>query len=358
MDLTDNALHLFSKQLKVTFVLPGVNRSGGVRVTVVMAERLRMLGYEVRIVYPANPRFGRKWFYNISKKAWTTFLRYSHTNWISHFHGPVSRFVDILDLEFLPGEVVIAVGTYTVHDVNRIGAHVIKVRYNHGFSLGIPELTRSAWGLPMTTIAVASTLVPRLEAISRGKVAAVIPNGINTSEYYVDSGIRRDGIGIMYSSHPNKAPEEIISLMCRVKDEWPDIPQYFFGADPVPAMLKFGTYSRFPSVAEMRKIYNQCIIWLSVSREEGFCLPLLESMACGCAVVSANNDGARELIQNGDNGFLLPAGDIDAFIIAIRRLIEETNLRQRMIRRSQEVVRRFNWETSVSLMDRFLKRLV
>ena len=346
-----------SHKRKVTFVLPGRNRSGGVRVTVEMANRLLRLGYDVRIAYRAKRWLTPAWSWALLQDAWLKAKGYTCTDWIDEFEGRLEMFFDLRALEFSTGEVVIAVGMYTVHDVNSLDSGVKKVRYNHGFSVGVTELTQSAWGLPMSTIVVASTLIPRMEKLSGQKVHAVVPNGLDRNEYFVESGIRRDGIGIMFSSHPNKAPESIIQLVRRLREKWPDIPHYYYGTDARPKGLESGTYVRYPSVAEARRIYNKSLVWLSTSREEGFCLPILEAMACGCAVVSADNLGALELIRNGENGFLVPIDRIDPFMEKIAVLLKSSELRERIVERGCETVRSFAWEEAVDRMDSFLKRI-
>jgi len=344
---------------KVTFVLPGRGRSGGVRVTVEMANRLLRLGYDVRVAYRTSPMLTRDWFKDILKN----FVDYkiqklTNTDWLDKFNGRSKKYSNLSGVRFAEREVVIAVGTHTVRDVYRLTGGVIKVRYNHGLSLDNPELTEHVWGLPMTTVTVSNTLVSRLEELCGAGVAAVIPNGIDSSEYFVENGAARDGVGFMYSSHPIKRPEDMICFAQDLGAEMPGIPQYYFGTDPRPTGLEQGTYVRYPSVAEARKIYNRCLVWISTSLGEGLPGPILEAMACGCAVVSADNLGAKELIKDGKNGFLVPVGDIEAFVTTVRRLIADPGLRERIVGSAFNTVKKFSWEKAVEKMDTFLTGLV
>lgn len=343
---------------KVTFVLPGRNRSGGVRVTVAMANKLRELGYEVRIVYKTAPFLSYKWIRSIAKK---NVRKVQHnldrTDWLYQFNGPVQKFVNIKEVKFHPGEIVIAVGIYTVEDVRKLDDSIIKIRYNHGFSVGMDKLTRTAWGGKMPTIAVSSTLIPRLQELSQDRVLGVVPNGLNLNEYYADNITRRVGIGIMYSTHPNKCPQDIIRLMCRIRLNWPDIPQYYFGTEHCPDQLQIGKYVRYPTIDDARHIYNLCMIWLSTSQEEGFGIPILEAMACGCAVVSADNPGARELITDGENGFIVPVGGMEAFLDKIKILLSDEHLRQRVVLKGLETAQSFSWEKAAGAMDAILQKV-
>ncbi len=45
---------------------------------------------------------------------------------------------------------------------------------------------------------------------------------------------------------------------------------------------------------------------------EGMPMALLEAMACGCVVIASDNASIAAVINNGENGYLVPAGDVDA----------------------------------------------
>jgi glycosyltransferase involved in cell wall biosynthesis len=47
-------------------------------------------------------------------------------------------------------------------------------------------------------------------------------------------------------------------------------------------------------------------------------------------VIASKEGGVPELVEDGRTGVLVPAGDITAFAAALRRLLEDQPLRQRM----------------------------
>ena len=65
------------------------------------------------------------------------------------------------------------------------------------------------------------------------------------------------------------------------------------------------------------------------SRFEGFPMVLLEAAACGLPMVSyACPMGPSEIIRPGENGYLAPAGDVQALAEGILAVIEHPNRRQ------------------------------
>ncbi len=85
------------------------------------------------------------------------------------------------------------------------------------------------------------------------------------------------------------------------------------------------------------------VVALPTAYREGLPRVLLEAGAMGLPLVTTDAPGCREVVEDGVNGFLMPVGDAPALATALRRLIEDPELRRRLGRRSRErVVRRFD----------------
>lgn len=343
------------KKAAVTFVLPGDNRSGGVRVTVIMGNFLLDRGYRVRIVYPKSKLFS---FANLKMQISSIkqcYFREYVIGWFHAFTGRIEAYRDINELDFQHGEIVIAVGTYMIPEICKLRTpNVIKVRYNHGFPAQMTEEYRAAWSLPMPTITVSNILVPELERLSGEKIGAVIPNGIDTSQYFLISTVKRDSIGTIFSVHPNKAPQDIIRLMNRVGEVFPNINRLVFSTESKPQGLDNFLYERYPNIDRVREIYSQSLIWLLASHNEGLPGPVLEAMACGAVVISTDNDGSLEVIQDGINGLIVPKGDIEGFIGAIEKVFADDALREKLVQGGFDTVKKFSWTAAVDRMENFL----
>jgi glycosyltransferase involved in cell wall biosynthesis len=71
-------------------------------------------------------------------------------------------------------------------------------------------------------------------------------------------------------------------------------------------------------------------VFVLPSLYEGTSLALLEAMAAGKPVVASDIGGTNELIQNGTSGLLVPPGDADRLALAVRRVLADPDLGQRL----------------------------
>ena len=79
------------------------------------------------------------------------------------------------------------------------------------------------------------------------------------------------------------------------------------------------------------------------SRYEGFANVLLEALACGAPVIAINCEtGTSEIIENGENGILVPIADEQALKVAMEKLYNDRELYKRLKMNTRRSVERFD----------------
>ncbi len=92
---------------------------------------------------------------------------------------------------------------------------------------------------------------------------------------------------------------------------------------------------------ELVWLYNGARLLVLPSFYEGFGLPPLEAMACGCPVVVSNVSSLPEVV--GDAGLLVDPQDADALAVAIWRLLSDAALREEMVAKGLKRAACFSW---------------
>lgn len=94
--------------------------------------------------------------------------------------------------------------------------------------------------------------------------------------------------------------------------------------------------------AELAHLYHAAGVLTLPSHYEGFGLPPLEAMHCRCPVVTSNRGSLPEIV--GEAGILLEADEVEPWVDALARVLEDAELRTRMIAAGIEQARTFTWE--------------
>ena len=80
-------------------------------------------------------------------------------------------------------------------------------------------------------------------------------------------------------------------------------------------------------------------VYAQPSEYEGLCVAVLEAQAAGVPVVATPVGGLRETVVDGETGLVVPVGDAQALGAAIRRLLDDRALGERLAAEAQRRVR-------------------
>lgn len=348
--------------MRIVFVCPAPNMSGGARVVAIYAKLLKRLGHSVQVI-ACLPRLRgwRRLFAPSPDPAATT---------PSHFNDPdidlqlVRSSAGLTNSLAPDADAVIATWWETAEWVARLanskGAKYYFVQH-HEIHSGLPEKrSRETYRLPLHKIVVAQWLADVMASTYGDIDVDVVPNSVDHHQFHAsERGKRRvPTAGLLYSTIGWKRFGLALSALRKVRERLPALSVVCFGAEPPPTDLP--SYVRFhhsPAQDMLRDLYAQCDVWLTASSTEGFNLPAMEAMACRTPVVATRTGWPAEAIVSGVNGACVEVEDEAALAIAVETILRlpESDWKA-MSANAYETVRTLSWDRSARLFERALLR--
>ncbi len=154
-----------------------------------------------------------------------------------------------------------------------------------------------------------------------------------------------------------KGQRYLIEAFAEVATQFPDrsLRLFIFGEGVLRDSLEkraheLGVADRvvFAGVAPVPDIVALADVFVLPSLWEGLSLMLLEAMAAQNPVIATDVSGSRELIVDGESGYLVPPRNPGALRDALGKLIADPDLRARFVRRSTKEVQRFSIENNLN----------
>lgn len=134
----------------------------------------------------------------------------------------------------------------------------------------------------------------------------------------------------------NKRIDDLVRMLAVVRQSYPETTLLLVGDNKLPVYKRICdqatelaeqlgcaeqvVFTGPISHTELYRYYNLCDVYVTSSLHEGFCIPVIEAMACGKPVVATNVTALPETV--GDAGLLFPAEDASAMAQQVIRILE------------------------------------
>lgn len=188
----------------------------------------------------------------------------------------------------------------------------------------------------------------------------VIPNAANfIADKYSDCTAKR--VIAVGRLDYQKSFDRLILVWEKVHQQMPDWTLDIFGQGEWKEMLQRMIDERglqdsirlMGPTKNIGKEYSESSMIVMSSHYEGFPMVMIEAMACGLPAVSFDfKCGPKDIIKEGENGLVVPDGDIDGLAEAMVGLMKDDELRKRMGEEAKKVVETFS---EAKVMDKWVR---
>ena len=108
---------------------------------------------------------------------------------------------------------------------------------------------------------------------------------------------------------------------------------------------------QYPTDRKLRELYSQSGVFLSASRHEGFGLPMLEAMACGCPVVCTDAGGNREFCRHNDTAMVCEARSAGELAAHLQRVLTDPVHAKQLSSAGLKEVVRYHWSKVIDNLE-------
>lgn len=294
--------------MKINFILPGIslknNISGGAKVIYQYSNYLSENNNDVYIYYDLLDGKNNIGIPNnimrIIKKNYLKFNK-KYPNWFN-INKKVKQIVCNINNETIRNADLVIASAYTTTDkVNKLveskGKKVYFIQdFEHWNGVKDNEIYDS-YKLNYEKITVAKWLKEIIDIYSKTPCTVII-NGVDEKIFKINIPIEhreKQTIAYLYSDDPRKGCKYGLEIIKHLIRDYPNLKINMFGYPNKPEGLPSNiNYTKNATEEQVSNILNNSTIYMCTSLEEGFGLPGLEAMSCGCALVSTTTRGVYE----------------------------------------------------------------
>ena len=211
-------------------------------------------------------------------------------------------------------------------------------------------------------MAVSSLLMSRVKPYRpQEKLSRIVPNGVDLSLVPDETKNAPYTVISVGTLKARKCMDRTLEAFARIAGEYPIATLTIVGIGEMEAQLKariaeLNLHDRVTLTGglphdEVIARMAESDLFVLPSWGEGYGIVYIEAMAAGCIAVGAEGEGIADTITDGENGFLVPAGDIDALERVMRRVFENRDAFSALRARGTRDARLLTWARNAQMVE-------
>ena len=350
--------------MKISFLLPHIRISGGVKALLEYANRLYNRGHQTAIFFLKKQP---KW-YKLGQRMRLTPLinREAHQESIDWFSNrvPIYQVPKFLD-QYLPDADVLVVSSWETAEVG-VNLSPSKGRkfyfVQHYESLWAKQKRKAdaTYRKPFCKIVISSWLQQILKyKFDQDSHLLVTP--VDRKQFYCDQKTWNEPpkICLLHHNYDWKGYAEGINAIRHLKEKKIEFKLTVFGEKLKDPDLLFKSagfnfeYHYRPVGESLRKIYSVSDIYLCPSWYEGLGMPSMEAMACRCALVTADTGGSRDYAIHQKTALVSPMRDFATLTKNLISAVKNVSLRRKLSESGYQKILEFKWDTNIDRLEKW-----
>ena len=196
-------------------------------------------------------------------------------------------------------------------------------------------------------IAPCDSLRAWVRAAARNAHVVTLPNPVSAEPLAKDSGRPNLVLFLGYMA-PDKGVFDLLEAVSAARAAVPDVRLVCAGDGDRISVARYADqlgisdavkFTGWVGPSGKRALFESAAVLAAPSYDAGLPMSLLEAMAAGVPVVAAAVGGIPEAVQDGVNGFLVAPGDTASLARALRKLLLERSLAERIGAAGRDSVR-------------------
>jgi len=336
--------------MNITFLLPHLKISGGVRIGLNYAHFLAKRGHKVKVVVVS----GTAWRRHLAN------LLQIKPKWFGNLAAEAVRVKDLSENNLPDADIIVSCNWDSAKMFKeyspRKGAQFNIIMHDERLYHGQREEIEKVYKHPAKKIVISSWLREVMRN-DFGVEAELFVAPVDFNLFH-RAPVKRNGreIRVLMLDHTYewKGTKDGLRAFMEVKKEIPNLELILFGVRKENADIPCDKYYYNLPQEKLAWLYSGCDIYLCPSRYEGLGMPAMEAMACGCAIVTFDTGGSRDYAFDGRTAFVAKHGDMADLSKKLFLAASDRRLRKKIAENGYDFIRN-NLETWEESADRLEK---